>query len=168
MDKIKYRKYGDVFESPCSPECDGMMSRVVFEKKHAFIDKETGEIIEPNEDRPRPKVFRDINLNKIIQSYKPTCDLAALYARSVQLNDPSLLNIREGSYGDFSDMPSNIFEADKMSIDMLNKFEANYDKLPDDIKDVFGSKTEFINAVFQDRLNDYLEKLPKKEDLNNA
>lgn len=168
MDKIKYRKYGDVFESPAGKSLDLKMARIVFEKKHAYIDKDTGEIIEPNEDRPRPKVVRDIDLDKIIQSYKPTCDLAALYARSVQLNDISLLNIREGAYGDFTEMPTNIFEADKLSLDLLNKFESNYDKLPDEVKNVFGSKTEFINAVFQDRLDDYLNKLPNKEDSNNA
>ena len=123
-------------------------------------DSETGEIVASG-DKPIPYIDKSIDLNAFIQASAPLCDLKAIYARSVAARDPSLLVVKEGVYGDFVDMPDNIHDAEKMSLIQLQKFEESYEKLPDNIKAVFGSKSEFVNAVLNDKLDNYLTELFK-------
>lgn len=82
----------------------------------------------------------EINLYEMIQADKDSCDINVLL-KQYALGDPSALAKRQGTYGDFTQMPKNFAE-------MLNKViegEKLFESLPVEVKNKFdNSLNQFI------------------------
>lgn len=72
------------------------------------------------------------NLQDYIQSFAPECDISTLIARFAN-GDVSVLNKRQGVYGDFTQMPKTYAEFLQIQIDSKNYF----DSLPVEVKHKF-------------------------------
>lgn len=92
----------------------------------------------------RPSVDKDGNIelvesgkentDDIIQSYTESCDIVTILARACN-GEPELLNQRQGTFGDFTQMPKTFAEVLQLQIDSNRLF----DSLPGDVKDKFGN-----------------------------
>lgn len=74
------------------------------------------------------------NTDDIIQSYAESCDIVTILARACN-GEPELLNQRQGTFGDFTQMPKTFAEMLQLQIDSNRLF----DSLPSDVKDKFGN-----------------------------
>jgi len=102
------------------------------------IDPITGErIAEPGEKT---------DLNAYIQASKGSTDIVTIISK-LQAGDESVINVRQGFYGDSTILPKDI--NDIVAIEKMNsQAKANYDKLPDDIKKLFSNDpSQFFSAV---------------------
>lgn len=98
-----------------------------------------------------------IDLQAYIQASKSSTDMATIVARA-KAGDDTVLNVTpNGYYGDTSIIPSSINDYDKLnklSDIAAEKFEA----LPVEVKKLFGSSEDFLNAVLNNQVNDILAK----------
>lgn len=85
-----------------------------------------------------------VNIYDMIQAYRPSCDLKYLIARFKQVGDPSILNQREGFYGDMEVMPKTYTEM----LQFINTAEENFNELPSEIKEKFNNNVEEFIAQF--------------------
>ncbi len=108
------------------------------------LNHETGKLEEKGE-----KPFYDI-----IQSHADSCKLSNILKRA-QLGDYSALNARPGNYLDISDAPSSLIEVFSRGEQARNKF----DKLPSEIKELFGSDYGvFATAIADGSFTDIIKK----------
>lgn len=77
-----------------------------------------------------------------IQSFADSTNIEMLVARAVN-GEPELLNARSGMYGDFTDLPNDLAEMERV----MNSAVSFYDSLPDDKKAEFGSFNDFISSM---------------------
>lgn len=99
-----------------------------------------------------------IDFQAYIQASKASTDIASIIAR-YNAGDESVLNVTpNGYYGDVDLIPSSINDVNK-----INKlYDAAYDsysKLPEEVKDAFGSPENFFNAVLNNKTNEILAKI---------
>lgn len=83
---------------------------------------------------------------------KEDCDINVIVARFCA-GDVSVLSRRQGMYGDFSDMPSNLaefMEAGKQS-------EFAYNNLPDDVKEKFPDFKSWLDSLTNGEFIDVLK-----------
>lgn len=89
------------------------------------------------------------DLYEVIQSFRDECDLGKIFQRYAN-GDVMALNKRQGVYADISDMPQDIFAA----ANLLDRVEAIYDGLSEDLRSRFGSFEDFLKnplALLSDR-----------------
>lgn len=87
-----------------------------------------------------------------IQSYKDECDIAQIMARAAA-GDLNALNQRKGFYGDISETPRDLFEAQNNIL----KLERGFNELPAEIREKFdNSKEKFITEFGS---NEWYEKM---------
>lgn len=70
-----------------------------------------------------------------INSFKESSEISSVVARFIDTNDPSVLNVKEGMYGDFTKFPKTYAEALQLKIDA----DRMYDSLPVEFKEKFDS-----------------------------
>ena len=81
-----------------------------------------------------------------IQSYKEECDIGNIIARAAA-GDLNALNQRKGFYGDISETPRDLFEAQNNIL----KLERGFNELPAEIREKFdNSKEKFITEFGTD------------------
>lgn len=71
-----------------------------------------------------------------IQSHAEECDIEVILKKATL--DPNVLNQRLGQYGDFTDAPKTLAEAQQMMIDLENAFK----DLPLDVREKFDFSVE--------------------------
>lgn len=85
-----------------------------------------------------------------IQSYKDECDIAQIMARAAA-GDLNALNQRKGFYGDISETPRDLFEAQNNIL----KLERGFNELPAEIREKFdNSKEKFITEFGSNEWNE--------------
>ncbi len=88
------------------------------------------------------------DLYDVIQSFRDECDLGKIFQRYAN-GDVLALNKCQGVYADISDMPQDVFAAEKL----LDRVEAIYDGLSEDLRSRVGSFEDFLKnplAVLSD------------------
>lgn len=80
------------------------------------------------------------DLYEVIQSFRDECDLGKIFQRYAN-GDVMALNKRQGVYADLSDMPQDIFSA----TDLINRVEAIYNGLSEDLRARVGSFEDFLS-----------------------
>lgn len=88
------------------------------------------------------------DLYDVIQSFRDECDLGKIFQRYAN-GDVMALNKRQGVYADISEMPQDIFAA----ANLLERVEAIYNGLPEDLRSRVGSFSDFLAdplSVFSD------------------
>lgn len=91
------------------------------------------------------------NIQDYINSFEDVCNVASLVARATR--DPSVLNQRVASYGDFTDAPKTYAEMIQKMIDV----ESNFNALPVEVRKKFDNNP----VVWMDSVNDedFMEKM---------
>lgn len=79
------------------------------------------------------------DLYEVIQSFRDECDLGKIFQRYAN-GDVMALNKRQGVYADISEMPQDVFAAAKL----LDRVEAIYDGLSEDLRSRVGSFEDFL------------------------
>lgn len=79
------------------------------------------------------------DLYEVIQSFRDECDLGKIFQRYAN-GDVMALNKRQGVYADISEMPQDIFAA----ANLLDRVEAIYDGLSEDLRSRVGSFKDFL------------------------
>lgn len=108
------------------------------------IDKATGK-----------KELKETGKTDIYEKIQESKESTLLYniLERYAAGDTNILNQRQGSYGDFSEYPENLAEAQQIMIDAENKFK----KLPLEIRKEFNhSITEFVAGIENGKLEQIL------------
>lgn len=129
----------------------------IFEEIPPYAKDENGKFLNETSE-PIIKKTGVINIQEKIDSYKDEVDIYKILARVAASGDDSLLNIKQGVYGDYSSIPDNINDfTDYVSnnIELLKSMPKELSSLI--IKDDF-NEDEFYRAV-----EDYNNKNNKKE-----
>lgn len=79
------------------------------------------------------------DLYEVIQSFRDECDLGKIFQRYAN-GDVMALNMRQGVYADISEMPQDVFAA----ANLLDRVEAIYDGLSEDLRSRVGSFEDFL------------------------
>jgi hypothetical protein len=79
------------------------------------------------------------DLYDVIQSFRDECDLGNIFQRYAN-GDVMALNKRQGVYADISEMPQDVFTA----ANLLDRVEAIYDGLSEDLRSRVGSFEDFL------------------------
>ena len=88
------------------------------------------------------------DLYEVIQSFRDECDLGKIFQRYAN-GDVMALNKRQGVYADISELPQDVFAA----ANLLDRVEAIYDGLSEDLRSRVGSFEDFLKnplAVLSD------------------
>ena len=97
------------------------------------------------------------NIDEKIQSWSDVCDLKKMIAR-FNLGDENALNVIEGIYGDFKDMPTTYAELYKR----IQDCDSVFTKLDSDIKQAFNNNpAEFWSAYGSAEFNEKIENIYK-------
>lgn len=105
-----------------------------------------------------------IDFQAYIQASKASTDIATIVAR-YNAGDESVLNVTpNGFYGDVDLIPSSVNDVAKIS-KLSETARENYERLPEEVKALFGSSENFFNAVLNNKTDEILAKLDisKKE-----
>lgn len=122
-------------------------------KTKYYVDKDGVEQSEPGEK---------IDFDAYIQASKASCDISQIIAR-YNAGDETVLNVNpNGLTGDLSIIPQNINDVTRIT-QMSDVARANYDKLPDEIKALYGSPAEFFNAVLNNKAEEILKSYLSKK-----
>jgi hypothetical protein len=93
----------------------------VYEEIPAYsIDVKTGDFLNKS-NVPVLKKLGKKNIQEQIDSYKDDCDVYKILERVAAVGDPTLLNRRVGSFGDFVDLPDNINDFNGMCNSTFDK-----------------------------------------------
>lgn len=96
------------------------------------------------------------NTYDYIQSFHDSVEVHKLIEKYSMLGDPSLFNQRSASYGDFTNLPSNLAEVYR-SVSEANTF---FNSLPIEIKREFNhSASEFFASIGSPKYNSVMSKL---------
>lgn len=111
-----------------------------------------------------PVFGKPLNRYEMIQACKPSCDINYIVQRALA-GDQSVLNVRQESYGDISEIPDNLNDLQAMQKDAINSF----DTLDPSIKVLFNNNVDtFIealnNGTYQNIIVNGLKKEEKKEE----
>lgn len=103
------------------------------------------------------------NIDEKIRSWEDVCDLKKMVAR-FNLGDENALNVIEGIYGDFKDMPTSYAELYKR----INDCESVFAKLDKDVRAAFNNDpAQFWSAYGSMEFNEKIENIYKPfEDLD--
>lgn len=82
------------------------------------------------------------DLQDYIQSFADSTNIEILVARAVN-GEPELLNVRSGMYGDFTELPSNLADMERV----MASAQSFYDSLSVEMKAEFGSFNDFISSM---------------------
>lgn len=93
-------------------------------------------------DRNIVKKVDTFNLHEFIQSSRSSTDLALLEKRYLELGEIPNYAPDAGAV-DFTQLPSNIHEV----YNMVNDVDANFNKLPDSIKQIFGTSQAYMQSL---------------------
>ena len=108
-----------------------------------------------------------VDLQAYIQASKASTDMATIVAR-YKAGDETVLNVREGYYGDVSIIPSTINDYEKIN-KITDIAAAKFDALPEEVKKIFGSSEAFLNAVLSNSVDSILakakEQAPKEKEI---
>lgn len=74
-----------------------------------------------------------MNLQEYIDSFRESSDISAVVTRFVNTGDPTVLDVKQGQYGDFTSFPKTYAEALQLKIDA----DRMYDGLPIEVKERF-------------------------------
>ena len=85
-------------------------------------------------------------------------DLANIKAR-LDAGDTSVINMRVGLSGDVAALPHDAMELN----DLANKAQSSFNSLPKEVKDLFGSYTEFFNSLLEGKTNQILNEYYSKQ-----
>lgn len=111
------------------------------------LDEKTGNLVFAGKD----------NIYEYIQSFKNSTDINIIL-KQLEVGDDSRLHAKKGMYLDVSNLPKNATELHKSSI----YARTQYNNLPQELRDKFGSFDEFINAdgnFVRNVLDDYNNQL---------
>lgn len=93
-----------------------------------------------------------------IQSHKASTDLNEIIRRFTETGDISLFQVREGVYGDFTDMPKTYAEMFQRMIDA----EIAFNSLPAEVKEKFNNNvSEFLAAMGTEKMDEVFKKAPE-------
>lgn len=95
------------------------------------------------------------NTDDIIDSYRPSTEIYNIMAR-IQSGDISLLNKKDGFYGDVTEMPKTYAEM----LDLMHRGEEFFNKLPASVKAEYNND---FNQFFADFDNAMSKLLPKEQ-----
>lgn len=137
MEKIKFRSQYDPVILEESDSGSPFMDQLDYEVKEGF-------------DLPVPFVKGQINFYELIQSSKASTDIASILARAKQ--DPSVLQVSEGFYGDITQTPNSLMEAAALG----TATKESFDNLSDDVKALFGND---YNTFYQMVLSNVVDKV---------
>lgn len=103
-----------------------------------------------------------VDLNAYIQASKASTDMATIVARA-KAGDETVLNVTpNGFYGDTSIIPSSVNDFEK--INKLGDIATEkYNELPEEVKKLFGSSEEFLNAVLSNKVDSILKSAAEKQ-----
>lgn len=104
-----------------------------------------------------------VDLDAYVQASRASTDMATIIAR-YKAGDETVLNARQGFYGDVSIIPSSVNDYEK--INKLGDIAAEkFASLPDDVKAAFGNDSNaFLNAVLQNNVNNIIENYEKTKE----
>lgn len=159
MSKIQTTQDGEVIQ-PCALSPRGPRSVHTplgdrsYRKAKLSIGPNGEQIAEPGEE---------VDLQAYIQASRASTDMATIIAR-YKAGDETVLNAREGFYGDVTIIPSSVNDFDK--INKLGDIAAEkFAKLPDDIKAAFGNDSAtFLNAVMENKVDSILKSYEAKKE----
>lgn len=83
------------------------------------------------------------NWQEYIDSFKESSEISAVVARFVNSGDPTVLEVKQGMYGDFTSMPKTYAEALQLKIDA----DRMYASLPVDVKEKFSNDANKFFAL---------------------
>lgn len=90
-----------------------------------------------------------------IQSHKASTDVNEIIRRFTETGDVSLFQVRQGNYGDFTEMPKTYAEMFQRMIDA----ELAFNELPTQIKEQFNNNvTEFLAAMGTEKMEQVFAK----------
>lgn len=90
-----------------------------------------------------PVFKKKLDRYKMIQASKNATDIAAIVKRAAA-GDISVLNVHQGFYGDFSDVPDNLNDMHQLNIEAIN----SWSKLDPNIRKLFNNDyDQFAEAV---------------------
>lgn len=93
-----------------------------------------------------------------IQSHKASTDINEIIRRFTETGDISLFQVREGVYGDFTDMPKTYAEMFQRMIDA----EIAFNSLPAEVKEKFNNNvSEFLAAMGTEKMDEVFKKAPE-------
>ena len=84
-------------------------NKILWKMPKAKIN-ENGELIQAS-GNPEPYIGDMVDVQAMIQAVLPSTNLIDIYKRSVLIGDDRILHVREGAYGDFTAVPTSIYEA---------------------------------------------------------
>ena len=102
--------------------------------------------VDPVSGKKKAEPGEKIDLDAYIQASKASCDITTIIAK-LKAGDESVINVREGFYGDTTILPKDINDIN--SIEKLNaQARESFDKLPDEIRSLFDNDpSKFFSAV---------------------
>lgn len=143
MSKIKsyepcvFLPRGKDFVPECTPAGDK-----TYRKASLSFDPITGErVAEPGEV---------VNLDAYIQASAASTDIATIVEKFIN-GDDTVLNVHPGGgfYGDTTVLPTNINDVVETKR-VMDKASASFEKLPDDIKALFGNDVnQYFNSILE-------------------
>lgn len=90
-----------------------------------------------------------------IQSHKDSTDINEIIRRFIETGDVTLFQVRQGSYGDFTEMPKTYAEMFQRMIDA----EIAFNQLPPNVKEQFNNNvTEFLAAMGTEKMEQVFSK----------
>lgn len=142
--------------------------------KKTYIHKDVVKITGDTEDdfiiEQKPVLVDEVNVQKQIDEAAKGADIKSLVAKALQTGDESILNQREVSYGDASQIPTSPIEAHNLARD-VEKIRAS---LPDDLKNIDDatlmqvSKEDIAKIVEAEIAKRFPDKVQKTVTTDNA
>ena len=100
-----------------------------------------------------------------IQSHHDSTEVHKLIEKYSMLGDPSILNRKQGSYGDFTNLPTNLADVYRTATQATDFFQS----LPLEIKREFNhSPSEFFASIGSDKYNAAIAKLNIKPESSGS
>lgn len=96
-----------------------------------------------------------VDFQAYIQASKASTDIATIIAR-YNAGDESVLNARVGFSGDVDLIPSSVNDVNKIN-KLSDAAYESFNKLPEDVKKLFGSPEDFFNAVLNNKAEEILK-----------
>lgn len=115
-----------------------------------------------------PYFDKAVDMFKMIQASKNSTDINAIVQRAAA-GDVSVLNVKNGSYADISDMPDNLNDMHSVNTEALNSFaklDPNIQVLFDNDYNKFAEAVEngtYVNIINQAILNKNSKQVEEKE-----
>lgn len=107
-----------------------------------------------------------LDFNAYIQASKSSCDIAAIIAK-YENGDESVLNVHKGFTGDTTVLPKDVYDVKRMQ-DLYDSVSGSFDKLPDELKSVFGSSDDFLNALLNNKAQSIIDDFNKSKAENKT